>query len=273
MKYCYFNGKITTIDRIKISPYDIGILRGYGVFDVMCTANGKPFLLNEHFRRLNNSARELKLKVPFSKKEFEKIIAQLLKSNNQKEATIRTVLTGGVSADGFSIGNPTCYILVEKKHAFSADAYGGARLISIENKLRNPKAKATLNYVEAIKAQKEKKKKKAHEIIYFENGNVLECSTSNVFLVKDHKIITAKDKILNGTTRGLVIKLAAKKFKVEEREIKTNEIWKSDEVFLVATSKKIVPVIKIDNKKIGHGKPGPITKELMMMYDEFVRNY
>jgi branched-chain amino acid aminotransferase len=266
---CYFNGRITTINKINISPYDIGMLRGYGVFDVMAAFNSKPFLLKEHFKRLQNSARELKLKVPFSQNEYEKILDKLIKLNGFKEATIRTIITGGISADAFSIGKLTAYILVEKFHDYPREIYQkGAKLISLEHERFCPHAKIT-NYVEAIRNQELKKKNKALEILFVKNGKVLEASTSNIFIVKNGKIITTKEKILLGITRNLVIKLAKKEFELEERELSYHEVIKADEVFLTATNKHIVPIVKIDQHKIGNGKPGVVTSEVNKLYEEF----
>lgn len=271
--HCYFNGRITTIEKIKISPYDIGLLRGYGVFDVMMGLGEKPFLLREHFARLKNSARELKLKLPFTEKEYNEILKKLLRLHKYQRSTIRTILTGGISADAFSIGQPTVYILIEKFQDYSREIYTrGAGLITLEHARHCPQAKIT-NYMEAIRNQDAKKKKKALEILFIKNGKVLEASTSNVFMVKDGKIITTKEGILLGITRKLVIKLAKKKFAVEEKEIKFSELNQADEVFLTATNKFIVPIVKIDKRKVGNGQPGEVTKILMQELDEFVRKY
>jgi D-amino acid aminotransferase len=273
--YSFFNGKIVEFGQIKISPFDIGILRGYAVFDVMRTANGKPFLIKEHYSRLEKSAQKLKLKLPFSALAFEEKITKLIKLNKIKEATIRTVVTGGLSRDAFSMGEkPTVYITLEKLHAFPDEAVKkGAKVIVLENSLREPGAKATLNYIEAVGFQDMKNKCNAHEILYIKNGKVLECSTSNIFIVKNGKIITPKDGILCGTTRDLVIKLAGPEFKIEEKEISEKELFQADEMFLTATSKGVVPIVKVGNKKIAGGKIGPITKKLRGIYEEFLKNY
>lgn len=264
---------MTTFDKIKISPYDIGLLRGYGVFDVMCANGTKPFLPKEHFTRLTNSAKELKLKVPFSFSEYEKILEKLLSLHGNKKSTIRTILTGGISSDAFSIGKPTCFILIEKFHNLPKDIYEkGARLMTHEFERSLPKCKIT-NYVEAIKLQGEKGKKKALEILFIKDGKVLEASTSNVFMVKDGKIITPKENILHGITRNLVIRLAKKNHPVEEREISFEELKKADEVFLTATNKFVVPIVGIDDWKVGNGKIGEMTSEMMEAFREFEKEY
>ena len=274
MTKAYFNGKIVSAKSIKINPYDIGILRGYGVFDVMCTQNNKPFLIKEHFDRLKNSAAALKLKLPFSEKKYQVIVGKLIKNGNFKKSIIRTILTGGVSANAFSKGRPTCYILIEKFLELPKRIYDeGAAVITHEFERHLPRAKVT-NYVEAIRNQEIKEKNKALEIIYIKNGIALEASTSNFFIVdKKGKLITSKEGILLGTTRNLIVKLAVNKFKVEERSILENELRGAKEVFLTATNKDVVPVVKIDGDKVGNGKVGEKTKVLMNLFNNFVNNY
>ena len=114
--FCYFNGKIVRVDKALIHPNDLGILRGYGVFDVLKTVNGKIFLFDEHFKRLNDSADYLGVKLPVEKIEIEEVIKKLIARNKTKQASIRIVLTGGRSADvmHFDSRTPTFYILVSE---------------------------------------------------------------------------------------------------------------------------------------------------------------
>lgn len=273
---CFYNGKIIPLKKIAISPYDLGILRGYCVFDVMCTQNGKPFLLEEHWKRFLNSAKELGLIVPIAKEEYEKNLQKLIKLNGFKKSTIRTVLSGGVSSDGFSLenGKETFYILVEEFKALSEEYYqNGVGVMTINHSRHFPKAKIA-SYIMAIKNQARKKKAKALEIIYLDGGKALEAATSNFFIVKNGTIFTPKSRILLGITRNLVIRLARRnRLKVIERDIPEEELYSSDEVFLSATNKGIVPVVRIDGKKIGDGKVGEVTKKLMSIFGRFVMNY
>lgn len=284
-QFGYFNGKITALDKIKISPYDLGFLRGYGVFDVMCTQNGKPFLLDEHWKRLRNSAKKLNLKIPISADGYKKIISKLLLLNKFKKSSIRAILTGGLSDNGFAYcAEETFVILIEKFQQLPKEIYEkGAGVITVEYERQIPIAKIC-NYVEAIRNQNRKEKNRALEIIYIKNKKAMEASTSNFFIVKNGKLITAKNGILVGTTRNLVIKLAKKArlagasskragYKVEERDIAERELYSADEVFLTATNKDIVPVVKIDGKKVGDGKVGKNTKVLMEEFKKFVEKY
>jgi branched-chain amino acid aminotransferase len=273
---CYLNGKIIDKDSLVIDPYDIGLLRGYGVFDVMCTQNGKPFMLLDHWKRLENSAREIGLRIPITKKEYQMVVVKLLKINAYKKANIRTVLTGGLSPNGFAYrpGKETFFVLIEKFTPLAKDVFEkGAGVVTVEYARQFCAAKVT-NYVAAIKNQKRKEKAGALEIIYLENGKALEASTSNFFIVKNGKIITTKDGILLGITRKLVISLAKKVgLKVEERNILEKELFSADEIFLTATNKDIVPVVKIDGKKVGRGLVGKKTKLLMGEFKKFTERY
>lgn len=272
---CYFNGKFTDIDNVKINPYDLGFLRGYAVFDVMRTVNGKVFLLKEHWDRFVNSANQLNLKIPVSQDEFQGIVEKLIEDNGLNEINIRTVLTGGVSNNAFTLeGNETFLVTTEVFRLPHEDVFkNGAKVITEEYKRFIPTAKIA-SYIAAIRLQDEKNKSGSIEIVYTDKGKVLEASTSNLFIIKDGKIITTNKGVLFGTTRNLVVDLAKKNsFEVEERQVKMDEMLNADEVFLTATNKNIIPVIKIDDREVGNGGVGEITKRLMEIFDEFLKNY
>ena len=274
--FCYFNGKIVRVDKALIHPNDLGILRGYGVFDVLKTVNGKIFLFDEHFKRLNDSADYLGVKLPVEKIEIEEVIKKLIARNKTKQASIRIVLTGGRSADvmHFDSRTPTFYILVSEFKPLEPELFKNGIKLATVGHSRDAAEIKTTNYVEAVKAINERQKKeKFFEILYVSDGKVLEASTSNFFVFIGDKLITPKGNILKGITRNLVIKLAKKEFEVEERELKTEELALVTEAFIAATNKDIVPVVQIDDLKIGDGKPGKNTKRLMEIFEEFVRNY
>ena len=274
MQYCFLNGKIIPREEAVVSLDDIGLLRGYSVFDSLRTYHGKPFLLDEHLQRLRNSAKALSLKVPATDSEIEKIIIELLKENKFENAQIRILLTGGKAMSGFSFdpARPTFAILVDQLTLPSADLYvSGGKLIT-KTYLRPDSAAKTTNYVTAVALAQEYKRKKAVDVLYVFNDNVLECSTSNFFLIKGNKLITSKDDILLGTTRNFLLKLLAYEFVIEERVVKLNELAAADEVFITATSKEVLPIIQIDDMIIGEGKVGEKTKKIMEKYAAYVRN-
>lgn len=275
-KFIWVNGKIFPASKPAILVSDIGFLRGYGVFDFMRTYNGKIFHYQDHYRRFSNSAKLLSFIVPMKADELETLIYKLIKKNGLKEASVRLVLTGGPAIDGLNF-NPktlTFAILIEDIYELPDSLFKkGVKLITFDYQRLIPTAK-NLNYIWAVKLQKEKKKKGAVEILYVNKGEILECSTSNFFLVNNGKLITPKLGVLPGITRKVTIELAKKlKLKVEERPIKIDEIKTADEAFITATNKNILPITLIDSVKINKGMPGPVTLTLLSRFEELTENY
>ncbi len=272
-KYCYLNGKIVPVKKASVSVYDLGLLRGFGVFDFLRVYNGKPFLLKEHLVRLANSARLLNLKVPLSRKEITDVIDKLLKKNHLKEATVRIVLTGGESNDGLhcDYNSPTFFILTKAAPNYPPSLYkNGIKLMTFEHQREVSQAKTT-NYLTMISLQNIKEKKKAFEILYTSKGLVLEGASCNFFIFKGNTLITPKDNILMGTTRNFILKLAKGKFKIEARPLRLKELNKATEAFIASVTREILPVVKIDNLKIGQGKVGQNTKHLMDLFRKYVK--
>ncbi len=281
-KYIWVNGptaqagKIVLASKPAVLVSDIGFLRGYGVFDFMRTFNGKIFRYSDHYKRFVNSAKLLDLKVGLREKELEQIIYKLIKKNGLKDASIRLVLTGGPAIGGilFNPKTSTLAILIENLYDLPTKLFEtGAKLMTFDYQRLIPEAKS-LNYIWAVRLQAEKKKRGATEILYLSRGEILECSTSNFFLVKKGKLITTKEGILAGVTRQIVFELAKKlKIPVEERPIKITELKTADEAFITATNKNILPIVIIDKIKIGSGLPGPITKVLISEFETLIKNY
>lgn len=263
--YCYLNGKILPATNAKISVNDIGILRGYGVFDILRTYNGRPFQLKDHLKRFARSAKILNLVIPLSDRQLEDVIKKLIAKNGLKESRVRIVLTGGESMTGmdFNPKTPTLFILVEKFSALPAGWYkNGAKLITVEHQRNLPEAKI-INYQTGIKNLPELKKRNAAELLYVHQGKILEGMGSNFFLIRGNTLITPEKNILKGTTRNLVLKLAKNKFRIHKREIKIGELKTADECFVTSITKGILPIVKIDKQIIAGGKVGPKTKQLM----------
>lgn len=141
-KYCYANGKIVELAKARVAPNDIGLIRGYSVFDFLRTENGKLFLFPEHFARLNRSAKMLDLKVPISEANCQKILKQLLKKNKVTDASFRMVLTGGPTTDGMTVIKPNFFILVEDLYNYPAATFTkGGKIITYEHQRLFPEAK------------------------------------------------------------------------------------------------------------------------------------
>lgn len=273
ISYCYLDGKIIPEKDAKISVIDIGVLRGYGAFDVMRTVRGKPFLFNEHYERTAKAARTLGVRMPLDKRGILRVITSLLAKNAARlggEATIRVVLTGGSALSGirFNKNAPTLYILIAPLELPRKQIYQrGAKLMTHAYRREHPEVK-TLNYFDAVLLQNKLAREKAFEILYVWEGHALEASTSNFFLFRGDTLITPKEGVLKGVTRNKIIELAGRYYTVKERDIPMRAVWTAKEAFLTATNKDVVPVTNIDGKKIGDGIVGPRTRHIMALFRE-----
>ncbi|MCR4322659.1 MAG: aminotransferase class IV, partial [Candidatus Azambacteria bacterium] len=212
--------------------------------------------------------------VPFSEKKFTQIVQELCEKNKYANATVRTVITGGETKDGVHFRGNTqgVFITTAPFHALPKKIYeAGVVLETLEHQRDFPHAKTT-NYIAAIKWHNAPRIKQVFDALYVYEGKVLEATTSNFFIVKGNTIITPKKNVLHGITRNVVIALAKKTYRVVERDITLREVRGADEAFLTATNKDIVPVVMIDGKKIGIGKPGRRTKALMHAFADYVKS-
>ena len=270
-RYTYLNGKVLSHEKALVGADDIGLSRAFGVYDGIMTYGGKPFEIGMHFMRLSRSAKLMGLRVPVSEKELEKIIIALVKKNHFKQPIVRVLLTGGTTLRGidFDAKKPTFIVLLEELSQPKPVEYKtGIRVITHEFQRQIPEAK-TINYIAAVRLQGAMRKARAIEAIYTSEGNALEATTSNLFIVKRGVLITPNENILNGITRQVVMKLAKGAYKIEERTISLKELYGADEVFLTSSFKEVLPVMRIDGKKIGKGIPGNVTLDLTKRFSAY----
>jgi len=267
--FCYINGKIIPTEKAHISVMDLGLLRGYGVFDYLRTYNGVPFLLHEHYTRLTHSAKALSLKVSISEKQLFEIVLKLYKKVGA-DIGVRVVITAGVCQDGTlrTKNNETIFIVAIPVHMYPKSIYEhGAKLIT--HAYVRPLAEIkSLNYVEMIMNEEKKQKTKALDILYEQNGVITEGTTFNFFIFKKNVLLTPKDTILLGTRRNLILKLAKKYFVVKEQKVTLGDLKTATEAFITSTTREILPIVKINNQTIGNGLVGKNTKLLMELYKQ-----
>lgn len=278
-KIFYINGKFLKEGEAKISVYDLSFLRAYAVFDFLRTYNQKPFYLDDHLKRLLNSAKLIGLKHNYNLNSLRKMVLKTLKINLRQypkiDFNIRIYLTGGKTEDFITPSKPNLVVMITPIRKLNKKFYHhGAKLITKIDERIFPQAK-TIVYTQAVKFIQEAKKKGAIEVLLIsKDKKILECTTSNFFAVMNKKLFTPKNNILLGITRKVIIQLAKKlKIPVIERDLYFSEIKKLDEAFITATNKEILPIVKIDNQKIGNGKVGEITKILMTEFKELIKNW
>lgn len=281
----YLDGKLVGKEEAKISVFDHGLLYGDGVFEGIRAYAGKVFCLNEHLDRLYNSAQAIMLSIPLSKEELKEAILLTLRENKLSDAYIRVVVTrgeGDLGLDPKKCPQPGIFIIADKIVLYPEEYYTkGLEVVTVATKRNLPEALnpaiKSLNYLNNILAKIEAGLRGTPEAIMLnKDGFVAECTGDNIFVVKNQKILTPPTHIgvLEGITRNVVVKIAKEKFnlKVEENVFTQYELYTADECFLTGTAAEIVPVVKIDGRIIGEGKPGKITVRLMEEFHYLTRN-
>jgi branched-subunit amino acid aminotransferase/4-amino-4-deoxychorismate lyase len=268
-EYFFLNGEIVKAKDAFLHITDLALLRGFGIFDFCRTQNGTPLLVDKYLTRFFNSAKYLDLEIPYSIADIKETIFSLLKKNGLIESGIRMVMTGGYTANGYTPGDPNFFILIEKINFPDQALYdNGIKLILLQHQRELSHIKS-INYLTPISIRNRINKEYAYDVLYYSEDKVLEVSRSNIFIVRNNKIITPLKNILPGITRSTVITLAKELFVVEERELLVQELLTAEEVFMTGTTKKVLPVRQIDDHIIGEGKPGPVTNKLKALYKEF----
>jgi branched-chain amino acid aminotransferase len=248
----YINGEFISIENASIPINDLGIQRGYGVFDFLRVAGDKPLFIDDHLDRFFYSAEVMRLKIKQERTELKSIIQELINTNKLNHSGIRIILTGGESVDGYIISEPRLSIIQQSlKPPPDKLPDTGIMLVSNEYQRQLPHVKTT-DYLMAIWLQPWMKEKNADDILYHHNGYISECPRSNFFMItKKNILVTPKEKILNGITRKKVIDLAKKiGIETEERDIHLNEITEIKEAFITSSTKRMLPVSKIDDYKL-----------------------
>ena len=268
-QFCYLNGGIVPLKDAKIGVLDLGILRGFGIYEGITAFEGEPFHFEDHWERFERSAKPLGLVIPRTKEEALEAMRTLIKRNTDgARANIRMILTGGEAEGGIEHvpGRETLFITAEAFVPLPAELYEkGGRLIRHDHQRFMAEAK-TIGYITAVTLQEKRKAEGAIEILYTSGDRVLECATSNVFMVKDGVIVTPGTDILKGITRNVVVELAREAYTVNERPISLEEFYGADEAFITSSFKDIVPIGSVDEHAIGSGAPGPVARDLMTRF-------
>jgi len=279
----YLNGQWVEANEAKISVFDHGLLYGDGVFEGIRSYDGLVFKLKEHVDRLFESAHTIMLKIPLSKREVMDAVVETLKINRLRNAYIRLVVTrgeGDLGLDPRKCKRPTIFIIADKIELYPERVFKeGMEIVTVPTprnlpEALNPQIKS-LNYLNNILAKMEATYANAEEALMLSaHGYVAECTGENIFMVRDGVLKTPPPYvgILNGITRRCVMELVQKaKIPVREEMMTRHDLYNADECFLTGTAAEIAPIVKIDGRSIGTGKPGPITLRLMRDFRKLTR--
>ncbi|WP_017731004.1 aminotransferase class IV [Nafulsella turpanensis] len=263
--YFFINNRIVSSTEEALQLSDLGLFRGYGIFDYFRTHEGKPFLMRQYLQRFRRSGKDLRLELNLSDEELEATILELIKLNGRSESGVRLLLTGGYSENTFTPSTPNLIIRIEKSVLPDERSYTeGVKLISTEYLRDMPEVKTT-NYLKAVREWPAVEAAGATELLYHWNGEWLECSRSNFFVVVKGVLITAPlPKVLAGVTRGETLRIARESgIPVKEESLPLAILPEAEEAFITGTTKRIMPVVQVDGQQIGNGKPGPVSKRLL----------
>jgi branched-chain amino acid aminotransferase len=273
----YIDGKYYSKDDAKISVFDHGLLYGDGVFEGIRMYNGRIFRLEDHLDRLYDSARTIDLCVPMTKEEMAEAMKETIRRNNLKNGYIRPIVTRGIGDLGLcptKCPKPTVIIIAIEWGAMYGDLYEkGLRAVTVSVR-RNPACALppnvkSLNYLNNILAKIEANCKGGDEAIMFDMaGHISEGSGDNIFIVKNGIIYTPPTlNNLKGITRLVVLELAEQLgITLNESNIGYFDLYTADEVFVTGTAAEVAPIVYIDGRSIGSGKPGPVTRQLMAAF-------
>ncbi|HXF81948.1 MAG TPA: branched-chain-amino-acid transaminase [bacterium] len=279
----YVNGTFVPKDEAKVSVYDHGYLYGDGIFEGIRAYDGRIFRLEQHLDRLFESARYLMLEIPLSREALRGAILETVRRCGLRDAYIRPVISRGVGDLGLDPRKckaPTVVIIVDAIQLYPPEAYerGLRAITATTRKIRpdalSPQAK-TLNYLNNILARLEANQAGVDEAIMLNaEGYVCECSADNLFIVRRGEIWTppAHLGILKGVTRGAIIELAAAEgIPLREQVFTLHDVYTAEECFLSGTGAELGPVVEVDARPIGAGRPGGVTLRLMRAFRELVR--
>jgi branched-chain amino acid aminotransferase len=280
----YISGQLYAKEDAKISVYDHGLLYGDGVFEGMRSYGGKVFRLTEHLDRLWDSAKAICLEIPISKEEMAEAVNATLKVNGISDGYIRLLITRGSGTLGLDpnrCARPEVIIITDFISLYPQEYYENGLQIITASTIRNhpaalnPRIKS-LNYLNNILAKIEGAQAGCVEALMLNHkGEVAECTGDNIFVIIRGELLTPPIDacILEGITRGAVIELAREEgLTVREIPLTKHDVYVADECFLTGSAAEVVPVVKVDSRKIGDGKPGPITRDLTRRFRELTRS-
>jgi branched-chain amino acid aminotransferase len=270
----WLNGELVERERALVSVFDHGLLYGDGVFEGIRSYGGRVFRLEKHVRRLFDSANGIRLTIPLAPQAVGEAVVATLQANGMKDAYIRVVVTRGEGTLGLDPNRcpkPNLFIITDRIELYPRELYENGLEIITASTMRNhpnavnPRLKS-LNYLNNILAKIEAIDAGTLEAVMLNHlGYVAECTGDNLFIVRDGRLFTPPIAagILEGITRDEILDIARRgNIEIREENLTRQDLYVADECFLTGTAAEVVPVVGIDKRTIGSGKPGPVTKRL-----------
>ena len=279
----YLSGKLVDKEQAVVSVFDHGLLYGDGVFEGIRVYGGKVFLLKEHIERLYESAKAIRLTIPMTLSQMIQATKETVAANGIGDGYVRLVVTRGAGSLGLDIrktSNPQVIIIADTITLYPPEIYQNGMNLITASTIRNhpgalPARIKSLNYLNNILAKIEGTDAGTVEALMLNHkGEVAECTGDNIFILKNGVLKTPSTDagILEGITRNAVLRLAREAgIPTQETTLIRHDLYVADEMFLTGTAAEVVPVVSLDGRLIGDGKPGPITRRLLELFHEFTR--
>jgi branched-chain amino acid aminotransferase len=274
------NGRVTDQEHAVISVFDHGFLYGEGIYETLRTYNGQPFLFERHMRRLRNSAAMLALDVPMTDADIDRRFRETMRAAAlgdapDREAYIRILITRGIGEltyDPAACPAPSVVIIVKPNVEPSREVFDRGVTVALVGVVRNhpgsvnPLIKSNNLLNNALAMQQAFRSGGYEGIMRNYRGELAECTQSNLFIVKNGAALTPPldAGLLPGITREFLFEVGAENnIIVREQVLRDDDLFGADEAFLTSTTREVVPIVRVDDRQIGSGMPGPITRALL----------
>jgi len=274
------NGRISDQEHAVISVFDHGFLYGEGVYETLRTYNGQSFLFDRHMRRLRKSAGMLALDVPLSDEEIDARFRDTMRAaglgdESGREAYIRILLTRGIGEltyDTNATPTPSVVVIVKPHVEPPPDVFQRGVKVSLVPIMRNhpgsvnPMIKSNNLLNNALAMQEAFRRGGFEGVMRNFRGELAECTQSNLFVVRNGEALTPPIDagLLPGITREFLFEVGRDVgITVREAVLRDDDLLAADESFLTSTTREIVPIVQVDDRTIGTGHPGPVTRQLL----------
>lgn len=271
-KYVSINQQLIAEDEASLPVSDLSIQRGFGIFDFLKTVNNKPIFLEDHFDRFYHSAAAMHLEIGLNRTELRDTIYALMDKNRIADSGLKFILTGGLSADGYTMGKPNLVIVQTPFEIDLKNFDVGIKLVTYDHQRQLPAIK-TIDYLQAIRLQSFIQDSNANDVLYHHKGWLRECPRANFFMVKDRQVITPQTDILQGITRSKILGFALDGFHITEEDFTLEDLSTADEAFISSSTKNALPVLEINGNKVGNGQPGVVTRTINNRLLELIGGY
>lgn len=273
-QWSMFNGELVAASEARLPVNDLGVLRGFSLFDFFRVLEQQPVFLDDHLERFQNSARRMNLPLPYSTKELTAMIYQLIEQNQCDNTGMVLLLTGGTALDGFTPSQPNLVMFLRPLPNYPSSYYDdGIKLITHHYTREFPRIKST-NYAMGVQLHAEMKEAGAVDILYHDGEHVTETTRSSVFIRRDNLLLTPEKDVLEGVTRNHVLRVVDEEDMIMMglRHVEIGEVYTADEVFITSSTKEVMPVTQIDDNIIGNGKVGELSKRILQAFRLYVKD-